>query len=215
MPEPLSGRAPAILFYNGHWWVPGKAKEDFQAFCINMARLGFVVLSFDAFGQGERGVSNRDHRRTEALLAGISQQGFAEYETQCALSYLLARPEVDPDRIGMTGASGGGYNTWITAALDDRIKVVVPVVGTSDFYEQLSALPVSRLVQRERALPLCRGPDPLREQPRIARDGGPAARADHCGRPRRELPGHRRSRCRRIRAGAVSLLRRRGEVRLL
>ncbi|HEX8986047.1 MAG TPA: prolyl oligopeptidase family serine peptidase [Bryobacteraceae bacterium] len=139
MPEPLSGRAPAILFYNGHWWAPGKAKEDFQAFCINMARLGFVVLSFDAFGQGERGVSNRDHRRTESLLTGISQQGFAEYETQCALSYLLARPEVDPDRIGMTGASGGGYNTWITAAMDDRIKVVVPVVGTSEFYEQLSA----------------------------------------------------------------------------
>jgi dienelactone hydrolase len=139
LPEKLDGRAPAILFYNGHWWLPGKAKEDFQAFCINMARLGFVVLNFDAFGQGERGVSNRDHRRTEALLAGISQQGFAEYETQCALSYLLARPDVDPNRVGMTGASGGGYNTWITAALDDRIKVAVPVVGTSEFYEQLSS----------------------------------------------------------------------------
>jgi hypothetical protein len=38
----------------------------------------------------------------------------------------------------MTGASGGGYNTWITAAIDDRIKVAVPVVGTSEFYEQIS-----------------------------------------------------------------------------
>src|SRR4029077_19578797 len=60
-------------------------------------------------------------------------------ETQCALSYLLSRSQVDPDRIGMTGASGGGYNTWITSALDDRIKVAVPVVGTSDFYEQIAA----------------------------------------------------------------------------
>ena len=133
----VESQAPAVLFYNGHWWPDSKSRPDFQAFCINMARMGFVVLSFDPFGQGERGVSSRDHRRTEALLAGISQQGIAEYETRCALEYLLSRKEVDPKRIGMTGASGGGYNTWITAALDDRISVVVPVVGTSDFYEQI------------------------------------------------------------------------------
>src|SRR6185312_12065953 len=133
----LKGPAPAVLFYNGHWWADSKARPDFQAFCINMARLGFVVLSFNPFGQGERGVSSRDHRRTEALLVGIAQQGIAEYETRCALEYLLSRPEVDPRRIGMTGASGGGYNTWATAALDDRIAVAVPVVGTSDFAEQL------------------------------------------------------------------------------
>lgn len=56
---------------------------------------------------------------------------------RCALEYLLSRPEVDRRRVGMTGASGGGYNTWITAALDDRISVAVPVVGTSEFYEQI------------------------------------------------------------------------------
>jgi len=137
LPESLSGRAPAILFYTGHWWPDSKTHPDFQAFCINMARLGFVVFVFDAFGQGERGISQRDHRRTEALLVGISQQGLAEYETQCALEYLLSRPEVDPKRIGMTGASGGGYNTWMTSALDERIAVSVPVVGTSEFGEQI------------------------------------------------------------------------------
>lgn len=138
VPDGLRQRAPAILFYVGHWWPDGKSRPDFQAFCINMARLGFVVLAWDPFGQGERGISSRDHRRTEALLVGVAQQGFAEYETQCALEYLLARPEVDPQRIGMTGASGGGYNTWITAALDDRIEVAVPVVGTSEFFEQIA-----------------------------------------------------------------------------
>jgi dienelactone hydrolase len=137
LPESAGGRAPAILFYTGHWWPDSKTHPDFQAFCINMARLGFVVFVFDAFGQGERGISQRDHRRTEALLVGISQQGLAEYETQCALEYLLSRPEVDPKRIGMTGASGGGYNTWMTSALDDRIAVSVPVVGTSEFGEQI------------------------------------------------------------------------------
>ena len=100
VPEKLEGRAPAILFYPGHWWADSKMRPDFQAFCITMARLGFVVLSWDPFGQGERGVSSRDHRRTELLLMGIAQQGIAEYETQLALRYLLSRPEVDPRRIG-------------------------------------------------------------------------------------------------------------------
>ncbi len=137
LPDNLKKPAPAVLFYPGHWWGDSKARPDFQVFCINMARKGFVVLTWDPFGQGERGISSRDHRRTEALLVGISQQGFAEYETQCALEYLLSRSEVDAQRIGMTGASGGGYNTWITAALEDRIKVAIPVVGTSEFYEQI------------------------------------------------------------------------------
>jgi dienelactone hydrolase len=137
VPEGLDRPAPAVLFYPGHWWTDSKARPDFQAFCINMARLGFVVLSFDPFGQGERGVSSRDHRRTEALLVGVAQQGFAEYETRCALEYLLSRLEVDPRRVGITGASGGGYNTWITTALDDRIAAAVPVVGTSEFAEQI------------------------------------------------------------------------------
>ena len=137
LPDSLNGPAPAILFYTGHWWPDSKTQPDFQSFCVNMALLGFVVFIFDAFGQGERGISQRDHRRTESLLIGISQQGIAEYETQCALEYLLSLPEVDPQRIGMTGASGGGYNTWMTSALDERIAVSVPVVGTSEFAEQI------------------------------------------------------------------------------
>jgi dienelactone hydrolase len=137
LPEGLRDPAPAVLFYPGHWWPDSKSRTDFQAFCINMARLGFVVLCFDPFGQGERGVSSRDHRRTEALLVGVAQQGFAVYETRCALEYLLRRPEVDIRRVGITGASGGGFNTWITAALDDRIAAAVPVVGTSEFFEQI------------------------------------------------------------------------------
>ncbi len=137
IPNGLTRLAPAVLFYPGHWWADSKTRPDFQTFCVNMARLGFVVLSFDPFGQGERGVSSRDHRRTEALLVGVAQQGIAEYETRCAIEYLLSRKEVDPHRLGITGASGGGYNTWITAALDDRIAAAVPVVGTSDFAEQI------------------------------------------------------------------------------
>lgn len=137
VPNDLEQPAPAIILYIGHWWPYSKADPDQQAVCINLARMGFVVLTWDPFGQGERGISSRDHRRDTALLVGISEQGYAEYETQCALTYLSSRSEVDSERIGMTGASGGGYNTWVTAVLDERIKVVVPVVGTSEFYEQI------------------------------------------------------------------------------
>ncbi|HLJ13767.1 MAG TPA: prolyl oligopeptidase family serine peptidase [Bryobacteraceae bacterium] len=136
LPAVQTGKIPGILYFVGHWPLDSKTRPDFQAFCINMARLGIAVLIFDPPGQGERGISSRDHRRTELLRVGVSQQGLNEYETQCALEYLLSRPEIDTQRIGMTGASGGGYNTWMTAALDDRIKVVAPVVGTSEFYEQ-------------------------------------------------------------------------------
>ncbi len=137
VPNDLKKPAPAVILYVGHWWAGSKADPDQQSVCINLARLGFVVLTWEPYGQGERGLSSRDHRRDEALLVGISEQGFAEYETQCALSYLFSRGEVDTDRIGITGASGGGFNTWMTSVLDSRIKVAVPVVGTSEFYEQI------------------------------------------------------------------------------
>jgi dienelactone hydrolase len=139
LPDPLNGRAPGILFYNGHWYPDSKARPDAQAFCINMAKFGFVVLNFETYGQGERGLSSRDHRRAEGLPAGIAQQGYAVYDTQTGLRYLLSRPEVDAQRIGMTGASGGGFDTWMNVALDDRIKVAVPVVGTCDLGEQSAA----------------------------------------------------------------------------
>ena len=100
-----------------------------------MARLGFIVLSTDPIGQGER--SAESHHHLEALLVGLSQPGIAEYETQCALEYLRLRKEVDAARIGMTGVDGGGFNTWITAALDDRIVAAVPVDDTFDFFAQV------------------------------------------------------------------------------
>ncbi len=134
------GRHPAILFVPGHWYADSKSKTDFQAFCIAMAKRDFVVLAYDPFGQGERGISLRDHRRTELLPIGVAQQAIVDFESLTALELLLARPEVDPQRIGMTGASGGGFNSWIVPSLDPRIAVTVPVVGTSEFLEQINAV---------------------------------------------------------------------------
>lgn len=140
--SPLSppGKVPAILFVPGHWYAESKTKPDFQAFAVSMARRGFAVLSYDPFGQGERGISVRDHRRTELLAAGIAQEAIVAFESLCAFQLLVGRPGIDAQRIGMTGASGGGFNSWIVPALETRIAATVSVVGTSEFLEQLRAV---------------------------------------------------------------------------
>lgn len=140
LPTNVQGKVPAILFVPGHWFADSKTRQEFQAFAISMVRRGFAVLTYDPFGQGERGISVRDHRRTELLAVGVAQQAIVAYESLCALEVLLARPEVDPARVGMTGASGGGFNSWIVPALEPRIGVTVPVVGTADFVEQSHAV---------------------------------------------------------------------------
>jgi dienelactone hydrolase len=139
-PAKVEGKLPAVLFLPGHSWAQGKSHPDTQAFAITMARWGFLVLVYDPHGEGERGISQRDHRRTELLLAGLSQQAVPTFESRCALEYLLARPDVDAARVGITGESGGGYNSWILTALEPRIAVAVPVVGTSEFLEQVQVV---------------------------------------------------------------------------
>jgi dienelactone hydrolase len=140
LPVPAEGKVPAILFVPGHWYAESKTKPDFQAFAITMAKRGFAVLSYDPFGQGERGISVRDHRRTELLAVGIAQEAIVAFESLCAFDLLYGRPGIDAARIGMTGASGGGFNSWIVPALEPRIAATVSVVGTSDFLEQLRAV---------------------------------------------------------------------------
>jgi dienelactone hydrolase len=131
---------PAVLFVPGHWYADSKTKTDFQAFCAAMALRGFMVLAYDPIGQGERGISLRDHRRTELLAGGVSQQAIVDFESLCALEVLFTHPGVDPSRVGMTGASGGGFNSWIVPALDGRVAATAPVVGTSEFLEQIDAV---------------------------------------------------------------------------
>jgi len=140
LPVPAPAKVPAILFVPGHWYAESKTKPDFQAFAITLARRGVAVLTYDPFGQGERGISVRDHRRTELLAAGIAQEAIVAFESLCAFQLLYGRPGIDIHRIGMTGASGGGFNSWIVPALEPRIAATVSVVGTSDFLEQLRAV---------------------------------------------------------------------------
>jgi len=97
-------------------------REDMQYRCAVLARMGAIVFAYDMPGYGE---SNQvSHRQPVALL-------LQTWNSRRVLEYLLSREDVDPERIGMTGASGGGTQTMILTAIDERIRVSAPVVMVS------------------------------------------------------------------------------------
>ncbi len=145
LPKNLTGRVPAILYGCGHAVVKEGAaslgnKTGYQHHGEWFARHGYVCLAIDTIQLGElEGV----HHGTKRLgmwwwnSRGYTPAGVEAWNGIRALDYLQSRPEVDPERIGMTGRSGGGAYTWYTAALDDRIKVAVPVAGITDLHNHV------------------------------------------------------------------------------
>ncbi len=135
------GKLPAVLCVHGHW-KEAKQAPQVQARCIGLAKHGFFVLAVDAFGAGERGVGEAlgeyhgEMTAATLLPTGKPLSGIQVYENMRAVDYLQSRPEVDPDKIGITGASGGGNQTMYAGAWDTRFKAVVPVcsVGTYNAY---------------------------------------------------------------------------------
>lgn len=136
---------PGIIFPLGHA-DEGKAYYYYQYVCQNLARKGYAVLSFDPFGQGERkqyldpvtgkGLSypTEEHNRAghPMLLFGSQLEQYLVWDGIRAVDYLCSRPDVDPERIGCTGNSGGGTMTMYMAALEPRIKVAVESDGNSE-----------------------------------------------------------------------------------
>jgi dienelactone hydrolase len=141
VPESVQGKVPAVLVVHGHW---AGARRDpvVQARCLGLVKLGFLVLAIDAFGSGERYTKPAKGTYHGALYgstlwpAGQTLLGMQVYDNRRAVDYLLSRPEVDGERLGITGASGGGNQTMYAGALDERFKAVVPVcsVGTYQAY---------------------------------------------------------------------------------
>jgi len=139
LPKYAEFPAPAVLYAPGHWMENGKLEPDIQRCCANLAGRGVVVLVYDPIGQGERLGDWLDHGHLEPLLVGVSQEGLMVWESMRAIDYLVSRPEVDPGRLGMTGASGGGLNTFYTCAVDERIQVSVPVCYITTFLAMMTA----------------------------------------------------------------------------
>lgn len=110
-----------------------------QSRCIGLAKLGYVVLAVDAFGAGERAIKPEAGTYHGALLgaslwpAGTPLLGLQVYDNRRAVDYLISRPEVDPARLAITGASGGGNQTLYAGATDSRLAAVVPVCGIGTY----------------------------------------------------------------------------------
>lgn len=148
LPRTGKGPFPAILNPHGHWEQgrftmepdvpkalpspasPAGGRANLVAIGVNLARMGFAVFSYDMAGYGDtRQIAN--HRRfaddPRSWMHGVSEMGLQLWSSIRAVDFVQSLPEVDDSRIGVTGASGGGTQAFLLAAIDSRIKVYAPV----------------------------------------------------------------------------------------
>lgn len=143
------GRAfplPGVVGTCGHS-SNGKAAEPYQGFAQGLARLGYVVLIYDPIGQGERlqypneqlesriGVGVREHlyAGNQQFLVGEFIGSWRAWDGIRALDYLLTRPEVDPEHVGVTGNSGGGTMTTWLCGVESRWTMAAPSCFVTTF----------------------------------------------------------------------------------
>jgi dienelactone hydrolase len=141
-PKKIDGKLPAILYVCGH---SGRGRDGnktaFQDHGVWFATNGYICLVIDTLMLGEiPGIHHGTYRyeRWWWHSAGHTPAGVECWNGIRAIDYLTGRPDVDPDKIGVTGISGGGaYTVWIAAA-DERVKCAIPVSGMSDLESYVS-----------------------------------------------------------------------------
>ncbi|HEY7157919.1 MAG TPA: alpha/beta hydrolase family protein [Gemmataceae bacterium] len=154
-PKGKSGKLPGVLCPHGHWAngrfyeandktvsdqikqgaekTPEGARYPLQARCAQLARMGCVVFHYDMVGNADStAIAHRaGFTDADAELHLQSFLGLQTWNSIRALDFLLSLPDVDARRIGVTGASGGGTQTFMLCALDDRPAVAFPAVMVS------------------------------------------------------------------------------------
>jgi hypothetical protein len=154
-PKTASGKLPGVLCPHGHWpngrfYEAGDkeaaaqiqagaektmagARYPLQARCAQLARMGCVVFHYDMVGYADSQQIKHTTGFTDAAaeLRLQSFMGLQTFNSIRALDFLTSLPDVDPTRIGVTGASGGGTQTFILGAIDDRPAVAFPAVMVS------------------------------------------------------------------------------------
>jgi hypothetical protein len=137
-PEKLSGRVPAILNLVGHDPL-GNLVEYEQKRCINFAKRGMLALSLGWPGFGELGQPENSHDFGGQLdLVGANSLGYFYLIERRGLDYLASLPQVDAKRIGVTGLSGGGWQTIMISALDERVSAMAEVAGFGSLESNLT-----------------------------------------------------------------------------
>jgi dienelactone hydrolase len=145
---------PAVLSPHGHW-LYGRLEQNpgdlngcaVPQRCMNLAMQGYVVFAYDMVGfndsfqmQHPYGYDKNDTwgfapETRRQWLWGVSQLGLQLWNSIRAVDFISSLADVDPDRIGATGASSGGTQTFLLAAVDDRVKVSAPVNMISHFMQ--------------------------------------------------------------------------------
>ena len=151
IPDNLKGKAPAILNVFGHDQASFR-EEYYQVIITNLVKKGMIVFAIDPLGQGEHvqyydpeikfsaigySVIEHEYMGNVSFLSGVSSAKYFIWDGIRAIDYLLTRKEVDPERIGATGFSGGGTVSAYLGAFDERVKVVVPCSWPLTFQTQL------------------------------------------------------------------------------
>ena len=151
LPKGYEGPRPAVLNLVGHR-EEGRLAYYVQQRSIAQARKGFVALSIDCIGQGERrqedytrygSIPGGEHKGVglRAFLAGWHVFNIMAWDAIRSVDYLVSRPEVDPEQIAITGASGGGMMATYLLPLEPRISVAVPTDNPTT-YSYHAHLPV-------------------------------------------------------------------------
>jgi len=146
IPKGHTGPMPAVVGTCGHSHN-GKAETAYQSFAQGLARLGYVCLIYDPIGQGERlqyvkedlsskigvGVAEHLHAGNQQFLVGDFFGMWRAWDGIRALDYLLTRPEVDSNHIGVTGNSGGGTMTTWLCGVEQRWSMAAPSCFVTTF----------------------------------------------------------------------------------
>jgi len=127
-PTKSNSKIPVIISPNGHF-EHGRYNKDQQKLCATFARMGAMAFSYDLFAWGESLLQFKDADHNHSLAMSIQALNSIRI-----LDFLLAQKDADPERVAITGASGGGSQTMLLSALDDRLKVSAPVVMLSSAF---------------------------------------------------------------------------------
>jgi dienelactone hydrolase len=162
-PEKRDGKLPAMVLVHGGG---GKA---FKKWAELWTRRGYVALAMDLAGHGPDGKRLSDggpEQDDGTKFADVPVEDAWTYHAIAdvirGVSLLANRPDVDAERIGVTGISWGGYLTCIVAGLDDRLKVAIPVYGCGFLHDNSVWLPIFQKMSEERRKRWVQNFDPSR-----------------------------------------------------